>query len=79
MYCIENNQECKDGDLILMDVWLPLCKNYSAVCPTDSSKWSLRSVKEYTMPSNNVKRGQPLNVDARNLWKYHEELEHYDQ
>jgi Xaa-Pro aminopeptidase len=76
LHYIENNQECKDGDLILMDVGA-IYANYSAdmsrTVPVNG-KFTKRQ-KEVYNAVNNVKKAATKLLVPGTLWKeYHKEV-----
>jgi Xaa-Pro aminopeptidase len=76
LHYIENNQECKDGDLILMDVGATYA-NYSAdmsrTIPVNG-RFTKRQ-KEVYNAVNNVKKAATKMLTPGTLWKeYHEEV-----
>jgi Xaa-Pro aminopeptidase len=76
LHYIENNQECKDGDLILMDVGA-IYANYSAdmsrTVPV-SGKFTKRQKDVYNAV-NNVKKAATKLLVPGTLWKdYHKEV-----
>ena len=76
MHYIQNNQECKDGDLILFDVaaeYANYSSDMSRTIPVNG-KYTKRQREVYDAVLRCKKEAENLLVAGNNWYKYHEEL-----